>query len=433
MGTSISLNGVTYTIPAVGEDNWGSDVGNYLIALATGVLTKAGGSFTLTAEADFGATYGLKSAYFKSRGTVAAAGVVRLGNTETVSWRNAAGTADLALTVNASNWLQFGGVDLVDRTTAQTLTSKTIDADANTITNIEDADIKAGAAIARSKLASGTADHVLINDGSGVASSEAQLAISRGGTGQSTANSALNALLPTQSGNGGKVLQTDGSDTSWVLGATTSTQPPIGSIVAYNPGYYTDGSNGTFTVVGPAGNTVADVNTYLPANWRVCDGSALNDASSPIWNAAGRYLPNISDDRFLMGATAAGSAGGANTMAHTHSVPAHHHAMGTGADLAIAASGSHSHPAGTWAWSHTAGTAGTPRPYRGDNNTSSSDTPGSCPTATATHTHASSDFSGRIGLVTGGVDGNAAMTSGAASNDENRPSYLSTFYIVRVA
>lgn len=69
-----------------------------------------------------------------------------------------------------------------------TFTGKTIDADGsgNSITNIENADIKSGADIARNKLASGTADHVLINDGSGVMSSEAQLTASRGGTGQDT-------------------------------------------------------------------------------------------------------------------------------------------------------------------------------------------------------------------------------------------------------
>jgi hypothetical protein len=49
-----------------------------------------------------------------------------------------------------------------------------------------DADVDAAAAIARSKLASGTANHVVINDGTGVMSSEAQLAVSRGGTGAST-------------------------------------------------------------------------------------------------------------------------------------------------------------------------------------------------------------------------------------------------------
>lgn len=41
------------------------------------------------------------------------------------------------------------------------------------------------------------------------------LAIGSGGTGQTTANAALNALLPSQTGNSSKVLQTDGTNTSW--------------------------------------------------------------------------------------------------------------------------------------------------------------------------------------------------------------------------
>ncbi|NDB58386.1 hypothetical protein EB001_08060 [bacterium] len=42
------------------------------------------------------------------------------------------------------------------------------------------------------------------------------VAIGNGGTGQTTANSALNALLPSQTSNSGKVLSTDGSNTSWI-------------------------------------------------------------------------------------------------------------------------------------------------------------------------------------------------------------------------
>lgn len=41
------------------------------------------------------------------------------------------------------------------------------------------------------------------------------LAIANGGTGQSTASNAINALLPTQTGNSGKYLSTDGSAASW--------------------------------------------------------------------------------------------------------------------------------------------------------------------------------------------------------------------------
>jgi hypothetical protein len=42
------------------------------------------------------------------------------------------------------------------------------------------------------------------------------LAIANGGTGATTANNALNAFLPSQAGNAGKVLSTDGSNTSWI-------------------------------------------------------------------------------------------------------------------------------------------------------------------------------------------------------------------------
>jgi hypothetical protein len=48
------------------------------------------------------------------------------------------------------------------------------------------------------------------------------LPIAAGGTGQTTANTAFNALAPSQTGNAGKYLTTDGTDTSW---AVLSTDP----------------------------------------------------------------------------------------------------------------------------------------------------------------------------------------------------------------
>lgn len=92
---------------------------------------------------------------------------------------------------------------------------------------------------------------------------------------------------------------------------------PIGSIIAYNPGYFTDAVNGGFTAVGPSGNSVSAFNTYLPANWRVCDGTALNDSQSPIFNGAGRFLPQLTSQRFLRGNTTSGGQGGST--AHTPS------------------------------------------------------------------------------------------------------------------
>lgn len=59
----------------------------------------------------------------------------------------------------------------------------------NLSNSIVNADVNTSAAIARSKLAAGTPNHVVINDGSGNFSSEATLAVSRGGTGLSSGTS----------------------------------------------------------------------------------------------------------------------------------------------------------------------------------------------------------------------------------------------------
>jgi len=65
--------------------------------------------------------------------------------------------------------------------------------------SIDNSFIATAAAIARSKIASGTNSHVIINDGSGVLSSEAQLAGTRGGTGvSSTATYPASGVVATQ-------------------------------------------------------------------------------------------------------------------------------------------------------------------------------------------------------------------------------------------
>lgn len=119
MSSTITFNGVSYSVPATGDENWSDSLSLYLIAIASGALQKTGGTFTLTAETDFGATYGLKSAYYKSRATnPSSTGIVRLGNTESIAWRNAANSADYALKVNASNQLEYNGTVLASTTGA---------------------------------------------------------------------------------------------------------------------------------------------------------------------------------------------------------------------------------------------------------------------------------------------------------------------------
>jgi len=78
------------------------------------------------------------------------------------------------------------------------------------------------------------------------------LPIANGGTGQTTANAALNALLPSQSGNNGKVLSTDGTNTTWSTpGAGTVTSVDVSGGIT---GLTTSGgpitSSGTVTLAG---------------------------------------------------------------------------------------------------------------------------------------------------------------------------------------
>lgn len=135
MGTSVTFNGTSNTVPAVGDRSWGLNVTRLLISLAGNALAKSGGNFTLTADANFGANFGLTSKYFKSvSSNISTAGVVRLANNEGIGFRNAANSADLILKVNASNVLEFDGVAVSTAATAvtltgtQTLTNKTLTA-----------------------------------------------------------------------------------------------------------------------------------------------------------------------------------------------------------------------------------------------------------------------------------------------------------------
>ncbi len=68
------------------------------------------------------------------------------------------------------------------------------------------------------------------------------LPISRGGTGATTADGALNNLLPTQTGNSGKVLSTNGTTTSWTS-VTSSPAGTNGQVQFNNSGAFGASSN----------------------------------------------------------------------------------------------------------------------------------------------------------------------------------------------
>jgi microcystin-dependent protein len=201
----------------------------------------------------------------------------------------------------------------------------------------------------------------------------------------------------------------------------------------------------------PVGAGMIWYTNTAPANWLICDGSSLNRADYPkLFGVIGTTYGSVSGttfslpdlrQRFPMGKAASGTGntlagtGGAvdhahTSPAHTHTVPAHYHGMGTGADLNITSSGSHTHTFGIYAITSGGGSSAGVAAQGGSGG------PTFYSISTDSHTHASGAFAGKIGLVTGGVDGNAAMTSGSttpSNTGTNNPPYLVVNYIIKAA
>lgn len=194
---------------------------------------------------------------------------------------------------------------------------------------------------------------------------------------------------------------------------------PTGTIVAWLPGFFADSSNGTFT---SNHTTEGDINTVTLANsllntdgWYVCNGAERNTSGSDYFDSANRYLPNLTDDRMLMGDTTAGSIGGSNSQTHNHSMP-HTHEGGSHS-LSVNEMPAHDHTSefvikGT---DLAAGYQCLTSDPSGSAEYVDTDETGSG----ATHSHGTT------------VSQSAASTSSNSAMD-NRPNFLACFYIIKV-
>jgi len=185
MSVSKSFAGTTYVIPETGDSGgWGDEVSAFLQALADKAISIRGGTHELTtADLNFGATYGLVSAYYKSRGSnLSSAGILRMANNESIGWRNAANSADKILRVNASDVLEYDGNPIVTLAlgTANHILRMNSGGTAYEWGELADANIAAAAAIAHSKMAALTASRAMVTDGSGFASASAVTATELG-------------------------------------------------------------------------------------------------------------------------------------------------------------------------------------------------------------------------------------------------------------
>ena len=225
-------------------------------------------------------------------------------------------------------------------------------------------------------------------------------------------------------------------------------QLPVGLIVPWICGHFSDGSNGSFVPV-LCSNTIAAANEYLNGfGWYVCDGAEL-DMGGGIFNGAGKYLPNLSDYRFIQGDATMGAIGGVTTSTHTHTGPSHQHTGPShrhigpshnhsiaGTALSVAQIPLHNHFYSVTAINEPTGEHWVNVVYKNIKRPPAelyvSDTGSG-----QTHTHGGG-YTGNAGTSYTSYDGTGATGYGGtgntgSANSENRPKFLSCLYIMKVA
>jgi hypothetical protein len=153
----------------------------------------------------------------------------------------------------------------------------------------------------------------------------ATLAIGSGGTGQTTANAAFNALAPSQSTNSGKYLTTNGTTTSW---ATVDALPSQ----ATHSGQYltTNGSTASWASI-TAGAALSN-DTSTASNLYPMFAAATSGTPTTVYTSNSKLLYQPSDGTFTSYQLNAsnGFVLNATTLLNSYTVPSGSNAMTVG-------------------------------------------------------------------------------------------------------
>lgn len=274
----------------------------------------------------------------------------------------------------------------------------------------------------------------------------------------------------------GKVITGDGTgNASWNYVSNTNVASNAGIAVskleAASPNQVLKGGAtgtpefGHLAIDVPIGTVIPYMFPNSPVGFLVCDGSTVLRSAYPelfqLANSAGLVgtvfgagdgsttfaLPDMrgrtvvgvgtNSDVNTIGAND-GVAVASRTPKHTHTIPAHDHTIpahyhssrATGADINITSSGSHSHAPNFGSYFYVSPPGGA---VVGSGSFLSADLVNNSRTAAESHTHTNSAFSGRVGLVTGGSNGDAQMTSGSQALTSNITTvpYIALNYIIK--
>lgn len=295
MSIPLTINSQVFNYPQNFDESWGIDATGWAQAVTSGALYLSGGSFPLTAQVDFGGSFGIKVLNLLSEtANVATGGYVRLAKTDAIEWRNNANSANLALAVNGSDALTFNGSVLG-------------------LTSLTNGDIYVGNASNVPIAVAMSGDATLTNTGvltiSNGAITDAKVASGAGIAGNKLAVLTGLRAMVTNSGGFMAASVTTASELSFVNGVTSPIQTQLNAIQQV-----------------PSGAMLDFAGTAAPTGWLLCDGSSYSTSTYPnlfaaigyVWGGGGASfsVPNMTR-RVGMGSGGSGTGTIGNAVGNT--------------------------------------------------------------------------------------------------------------------
>lgn len=230
------------------DENWGIQATGWAQAVTNGMLQRAGGNFPLLADANFGASFGLVSIYYKSRAAnVASAGVLRLAVADNVEWRNNANSGNLVLGVNGTDNLVFNGVQVGTGGTVNTGTAGRLSLYATSTTAVSDTYVQNAhnITIAIATQAGRSADLAITIPNPGNAVTSANVLLDQGnitvnGVWTFAANVVFNSVINSN-------IAFASTSTQGIVGTTTNNNAASGNVGEYISSSVVQGSALTIT------------------------------------------------------------------------------------------------------------------------------------------------------------------------------------------
>jgi hypothetical protein len=280
MTTPLTVSGITFNYPDVGDIDWGYQATEWAVAMTNAVFPKTGGNFYLSGQVNLGPSFGLTALDFISQSAnTGTTGVVRLANTDLVTWRNAANTGNIVLGITAGDNLSINGLAIA---TGGTVSSVALTAPA--IFTVSGSPVTSAGTLSFS-LNSQTANLVLASpaSGSGTPTFRAIVASDI----PTTSNTQTGTTYTFALSDSGKLCTFSNSS------AVTVTIPPASSVAFPTDTEILVSQYGTgqVTFIAGAGVTINSLLGYKSLYGQFAGGLLIKTPTANVWTLIGTLAP----------------------------------------------------------------------------------------------------------------------------------------------